>query len=527
MRFFFLLVFIFIIQFVFAQNRRLDSLNAALKDHPKDDTIRVQLLNELSLRILKIKPKQSLAYADNALKLAQRLKFQRGMGEAKNNLAVYNMSIGNADVALAEAFECVKIGEQNNLTELTANGFATLGTIYQKQLDYNKAVSFTRQAQILNSQINNTLIASKTYNTLGLILVEKKNYDSAMFYFKEALAIMEKRNEDYRVPEVIINIGLIYTRQKKNATALDYYYRALDAANKGYNRRAQALALLNIGSTVLSERKYAEAEKLLLQSLALSIETQDAKVRGANYMALAQLKNETGKFDEAHVYFSSFYGLKDSLLNAEKVKKIAELEIRYETEKKENAIQILERDKKIQLLWTNILIVALILVAILSAVIYYLQEYRDRKNRMILNLEIDRLTAQHKELSAKYKDVLAGDNAPALKSIDQQLLKKAIEVVENNMGDPLFGVEQMAKEMGMSRTNLHRKLKAITGFPPSELIRNIRMRRAAQLLMSQSDSIAQISFTVGFEDHSYFSKSFKKQFGVTPSEYFQSMRQMN
>ena len=85
----------------------------------------------------------------------------------------------------------------------------------------------------------------------------------------------------------------------------------------------------------------------------------------------------------------------------------------------------------------------------------------------------------------------------------------------------------LAIEMGMSRTNLHRKLKAITGFPPSELIRNIRLRKAAQLLLNQADSIAQISFSVGFEDHSYFSKSFKRQFGVTPSEYFQSMRQMN
>jgi len=70
---------------------------------------------------------------------------------------------------------------------------------------------------------------------------------------------------------------------------------------------------------------------------------------------------------------------------------------------------------------------------------------------------------------------------------------------------------------------MHRKIKAITGFPPSELIRNIRLRRAAHLLKNQTDSIAQISFSVGFEDHSYFSKSFKKQFGVTPSEYFSQL----
>jgi AraC-like DNA-binding protein len=79
----------------------------------------------------------------------------------------------------------------------------------------------------------------------------------------------------------------------------------------------------------------------------------------------------------------------------------------------------------------------------------------------------------------------------------------------------------MADAMGMSRASLHRKLKAITGFPPSEFIRNIRLRKAAALLTSQADSVTQIGIAVGFEDQSYFSKSFKKQYGVPPSEYLQ------
>lgn len=76
----------------------------------------------------------------------------------------------------------------------------------------------------------------------------------------------------------------------------------------------------------------------------------------------------------------------------------------------------------------------------------------------------------------------------------------------------------------MSRASLHRKLKAITGFPPSEFIRNIRLRKAAALLSSQADSVTQIGIAVGFEDQSYFSKSFKKQFGVPPSEYLQATK---
>src|SRR4249920_1726149 len=112
MRFIFLSVFTFTIQFVCAQNHRLDSLCMALKNHPNEDTIQVRLLNELSLRILKNKPKQSFIYAEKALRLAQRLKFQQGMGEAKNNLSVYHLLNGNADVALEEAYECVTIGQK-------------------------------------------------------------------------------------------------------------------------------------------------------------------------------------------------------------------------------------------------------------------------------------------------------------------------------------------------------------------------------------------------------------------------------
>ena len=77
----------------------------------------------------------------------------------------------------------------------------------------------------------------------------------------------------------------------------------------------------------------------------------------------------------------------------------------------------------------------------------------------------------------------------------------------------------MAEDMGMSRTNMHRKIKSITGFPPSELIRSIRLRKAAKLILNKVDSVTQIAILVGFDDYSHFSKTFKKHFGVSPSSY--------
>ena len=98
-------------------------------------------------------------------------------------------------------------------------------------------------------------------------------------------------------------------------------------------------------------------------------------------------------------------------------------------------------------------------------------------------------------------------------------------MVEENISDPLFGVEKMASEMNMSRASLHRKLKSITGFPPSELIRSIRLRKAARLILSKVDSVSQIALLVGFNDYSHFSKSFKKHFGVSPTSYEEQVSQ--
>ncbi|GHN01492.1 hypothetical protein WSM22_29810 [Cytophagales bacterium WSM2-2] len=527
MRFFFLPLFAALASAVYSQSPRLQKLHDELKNHPLEDTVRAKLLNELSLRVLKYEPRKSLIFAERALQLSDSLKFQSGIAEARNNMAVYYLVKGDADLALEHALAALKIGEQTHRVDVLANSYAILGTIYHSQLDYDKARSYLLLAQKANLKPNNIVVESKILNSFGSIASDRKKYDTALYYFGKALKVMEDNNEDYRIPEVINNIGLVYTRQDNNKEAVKYYFKSLDAARKNFNNRAEALALFNIGNTILNGKNYAEAEKFLLQSLAISRKNGEAKMISSNYMALGQLKNETGKFGEAHRYISGFYELKDSLLNVEKVKKIAELEVKYETEKKEHAIQLLERDNRIQNLKANILFSVLFLLAVLSTSVYYLQQSRERKNRMILNLEIDRLTTQNIEISEKYKDVLASGNAKTIESVDQRLLKKTIEVVENKMGDPLFGVEQMAKELGMSRTNLHRKIKAITGFPPSELIRNIRLRKAAALLLNKADNVSQISFTVGFEDHSYFSKSFKKQYGVTPTEYIQSKEKMN
>lgn len=103
--------------------------------------------------------------------------------------------------------------------------------------------------------------------------------------------------------------------------------------------------------------------------------------------------------------------------------------------------------------------------------------------------------------------------------IDQVFLKKVLSLIETNLADHTYNIDLMAKEMNMSLSQLNRKLHALVGQPTGHILRSMRLQRAADLLKQKAETVAGICYAVGFNDHAYFSRAFKKQFGCTPSEY--------
>ena len=105
-------------------------------------------------------------------------------------------------------------------------------------------------------------------------------------------------------------------------------------------------------------------------------------------------------------------------------------------------------------------------------------------------------------------------------TIDQKLMAKIMECIEKNMDNSEYSVEELSSDVGMHRMNLYRKLQSIAGMTPSEFMRTMRLKRAAQLLKSDPNlTVSEISDMVGFNTQKYFTKYFKEMFGVTPSQY--------
>ena len=108
---------------------------------------------------------------------------------------------------------------------------------------------------------------------------------------------------------------------------------------------------------------------------------------------------------------------------------------------------------------------------------------------------------------------------PEVKGNDEQLMERIMKAVNKNLGDSDFSVEMLTQEVGISRAQLHRKMKEMTGLSTSEFIRNIRLEQAARLLKEQKINVTQVAYTVGFSNLAHFSTIFRKHFGVSPSEY--------
>lgn len=108
---------------------------------------------------------------------------------------------------------------------------------------------------------------------------------------------------------------------------------------------------------------------------------------------------------------------------------------------------------------------------------------------------------------------------PSVMPYDEMFIKQVMEYMEEQMSNPNLVIDDFASQLSMSRSLFYRKLKSITGFTPVDFIREIRFKRAAQLIENGSYNFSQIAYMTGFSDPKYFSKSFKKYMGVTPSEY--------
>jgi signal transduction histidine kinase/DNA-binding response OmpR family regulator/ligand-binding sensor domain-containing protein len=145
----------------------------------------------------------------------------------------------------------------------------------------------------------------------------------------------------------------------------------------------------------------------------------------------------------------------------------------------------------------------------------------------LLKMKISNMLQTRKKIQQHYiSSYLLKENEPkqpsltdSVNNLDDDFLKKSISIVTKNIDNPDFTINKLCRELAMSRTLVYEKLRAMTGQPPSEFIRTIKLRQAKQLLLSGKYAIPDVAVMTGFSDAKYFSTVFKKYFGKNPSTF--------
>ncbi|WP_108424441.1 response regulator [Flagellimonas amoyensis] len=141
-------------------------------------------------------------------------------------------------------------------------------------------------------------------------------------------------------------------------------------------------------------------------------------------------------------------------------------------------------------------------------------------NHAVLKSKVQQLIAMRQKLRERYsKELVLKPTDVVISSLDGKFIQRLEKILEKELSNSDYTIDDFAKEIGMSRMQLHRKLKTLFGVSATEFIRNERLKTAAELIKKGGVNISEIGYAVGFADMSYFAKCFKDRFGATPSNY--------
>ena len=150
----------------------------------------------------------------------------------------------------------------------------------------------------------------------------------------------------------------------------------------------------------------------------------------------------------------------------------------------------------------------------------------------LLVVRVANLLINRKKLAERYGTEMVSINrepqeakeTSVYSAMEEKFMKKVMEIINKNIENPAYSIDQFSEEIGMSRVQVYRKIKAVTGMSPSKLILDIRLKTSLDMLQNTEYTVTEVSYRCGFNEISYFGKCFKTEYGLSPSEYIKKYR---
>ncbi len=302
----------------------------------------------------------------------------------------YQESIENLLRSLA-LFE--QIGDTAGMRENVIN----IGSLFWRINDLDQAITYYKKGIDLNKANPYNFSQAAIYGNIGLIYRSNEVYDTAMIYYQKSLELFEAINAHTNVVINLQNMGSLNFRQEKFNQALPYYQRALQVSRDNAYKRGELYALHGIAVVDVKQGRHQKGIKGLEEALVMAQEMNNKDEIKNLYKALAETHEEAGQYKQAYDKRLLYESWKDSILSESHLNQIKELELQYETDKKDAQITLLTQENEIQALkakrqdtWNKALIGGLALMGIIAGLIYFLFRQRLRNQRILAtkNMEL-------------------------------------------------------------------------------------------------------------------------------------------
>ncbi|MEO9474452.1 MAG: tetratricopeptide repeat protein [Cyclobacteriaceae bacterium] len=328
-------------------------------------------------------------YFDKALIINESLRDSMQIATVNLNQAMIHVNRGEFENATKKILNSLRtyerLGDNRVAKESIPRCYNNLGQVHYYQGNFGKALEYFGLFHEASRDLNDTLQIASSLTNMGAAYYEQGQFEKTMECDKQALMLHTSINNLLGMANAINNIASGYVEMGDYKQAIVYYDEAVAVYNQVPNRRGVADSYYNKGKLYLKLADYDLSERNFKDAKAISMEIKDMYQLKLIFQSLSDLSVLRGDFNVALKYFKKFHALSDSLVNESNVSKVNELEIQYETEKKQQKIDLLNKENELQATtiernraFSGMLVLAILLIVGAAIWIYKRFQYRSK-----------------------------------------------------------------------------------------------------------------------------------------------------
>lgn len=334
-------------------------------------------------------------YLAQSLSIFTENNHQRGMAGTQNRLGIIAKNQGNYSIAMDYFNQALATYQMIGDKQGEARVINGLGTIYENLEQYDKALEYNRKYYAFCKEIEDKYGMSIGLHNSSIILLHKKKYDSAIIIFKEALDVNTSIGSKNGIAYSLVGLAHAYKGKQQRDTALAYFRRALKEDD---DPKVLTSALNGIGDLHMYNKKMDSAVYYQEKGLKIAIDEKLNKESIDILESLYEINTELGNTEKAFNYYKDYIERKEKLFNEQNIRKIANVEAKYEYDKKRREQEIEEERRISKVLWVRNTSIGGTAIASVLAALIFINYRRKKRDNEKLNLLYSKVDKQAKEL---------------------------------------------------------------------------------------------------------------------------------